>query len=54
MQVRERIEKLSEDLTATERKLSTALLLDYPFAGLEPIQDLAKATNTSPPVFLGL
>ncbi|UWR68027.1 MurR/RpiR family transcriptional regulator [Phaeobacter inhibens] len=49
MQVRERIEKLSEDLTATERKLSTALLLDYPFAGLEPIQDLAKATNTSPP-----
>ncbi|UWR58396.1 MurR/RpiR family transcriptional regulator [Phaeobacter inhibens] len=49
MQVRERIEKLSEDLTATERKLSTVLLLDYPFAGLEPIQDLAKATNTSPP-----
>ncbi len=49
MQVRERIEQLSEDLTATERKLSTALLLDYPFAGLEPIQDLAKATKTSSP-----
>lgn len=49
MQVRERIEKLSGDLTATERKLSTALLLDYPFAGLETIQDLARATNTSPP-----
>ncbi|MDE4063669.1 MurR/RpiR family transcriptional regulator [Phaeobacter gallaeciensis] len=49
MQVRERIEELSDELTSTERKLSTALLLDYPFAGLEPIQELAKATNTSPP-----
>lgn len=49
MQVRERIEQLSDDLTATERKLCTALLLDYPFAGLEPIQSLAKTTNTSPP-----
>lgn len=49
MQVRERIEQLSDDLTSTERKLCTALLLDYPFAGLEPIQVLAKTTNTSPP-----
>lgn len=49
MQVRERIEQLSDDLTSTERKLSTALLLDYPFAGLEPIQELARVTNTSPP-----
>lgn len=49
MQVRERIEQLSDDLTSTERKLSTALLLDYPFAGLEPIQELARTTNTSPP-----
>ncbi len=49
MQVRERIEELSDDLTSAERKLSTALLLDYPFAGLAPIQELAKATNTSPP-----
>lgn len=49
MQVSERIEQLSDDLTSTERKLCTALLLDYPFAGLEPIQALAKATNTSPP-----
>lgn len=49
MQVRERIEQMSGDLTSTERKLSTALLLDYPFAGLEPIQTLAKTTNTSPP-----
>ena len=49
MQVRQRMEQLSDDLTSTERKLCTALLLDYPFAGLEPIQALAKATNTSPP-----
>lgn len=49
MQVRERIEHLSDNLTSTERKLCTALLLDYPFAGLEPIQTLAKATSTSSP-----
>jgi len=49
MQVRERIEQMSDDLTSTERKLCTALMLDYPFAGLEPIQLLAEATKTSPP-----
>lgn len=49
MQVRERIEQISEELTLTERKLCTALLLDYPFAGLEPIQSLAETTQTSSP-----
>jgi DNA-binding MurR/RpiR family transcriptional regulator len=49
MRVSERIEQMSKDLTSTERKLCTALMLDYPFAGLEPIQSLAKATKTSPP-----
>lgn len=49
MLVRERIEQISDDLTSTERKLSTTLLLDYPFAGLESIQELAKTANTSPP-----
>lgn len=49
MQVRERIEQMSDDLTSTERKLCTALLLDYPFAGLEPIQSLAKTTKASAP-----
>ena len=49
MQVRERIEEMSGELTSTERKLCTALLLDYPFAGLEPIQTLAEKTQTSPP-----
>lgn len=49
MHVRTRLESLSDTLTATERKLCTALLLDYPFAGLEPIQVLAEKTKTSPP-----
>lgn len=49
MHVRTRLESLSDTLTATERKLCTALLLDYPFAGLEPIQALAEKTKTSPP-----
>jgi DNA-binding MurR/RpiR family transcriptional regulator len=47
--VKERIESLSDSLTATERKLCTALLLDYPFAGLDTIQALAEKTQTSPP-----
>lgn len=47
--VRERIEEITEELTSTERKLCTALLLDYPFAGLEPIQTLAESTQTSSP-----
>jgi len=49
MHVRHRIEDISSELTATERRLSAAILLDYPFAGLEPIQELAKKANTSPP-----
>jgi DNA-binding MurR/RpiR family transcriptional regulator len=49
MLVRDRIEELSKELTVTERKLCTALLLDYPFAGLEPIQSLATLTQTSSP-----
>lgn len=48
-QVRTRLESISETLTATERKLCTALLLDYPFAGLDSIQTLAEKTKTSPP-----
>lgn len=47
--VKARLESLSEALTLTERKLCTALLLDYPFAGLVTIQDLATKTKSSPP-----
>lgn len=49
MQVRERITRIENELTAAERKLSAALLLDYPFTGLETIQALAEKTQTSSP-----
>ena len=49
MQVRERITRIEGDLTAAERKLSAALLLDYPFTGLDTIQALADKTQTSSP-----
>ncbi len=49
MTVRERISTAAETLTSSERKLSTMLLADYPFAGLEPIQELAQKTTVSPP-----
>ncbi len=49
MEIRNRIEELSGDLTTTERKLCAALLSDYPFAGLEPIQAFAEMAKTSPP-----
>lgn len=49
MTVRERLEAHASELTATERRLSTTLLLDYPFAGLEPIQSLAERAKTSAP-----
>lgn len=49
MQVRERIVRIEEEMTAAERKLCTALLLDYPFAGLDTIQALAEKTRTSGP-----
>lgn len=48
-QVKERIESLSETFTASERKLAATLLSDYPFAGLDTIQALAKKTSVSAP-----
>lgn len=49
MTVRQLIEEKSEDFTSSERKLSAALLADYPFGGLEPIQTLASKTSVSSP-----
>jgi DNA-binding MurR/RpiR family transcriptional regulator len=49
MGLRERIEQLSEDFTSAERKLASALLSDYPFAGLDTIQNFAEHTHTSAP-----
>ena len=49
MQIRQRIEEISDNLTSSERKLASALLADYPFAGLETIQTLAERTRVSAP-----
>ena len=48
-QVRTQIEQMSDNLTPAERKLATALLADYPFAGLESIQSLADRAEVSAP-----
>ena len=47
MAIRKLIEQKSAELTASERKLSAAILADYPFAGLAPIQVLAERSNVS-------
>ncbi|GGA26625.1 MurR/RpiR family transcriptional regulator [Neptunicoccus cionae] len=49
MDVKSRLEGMSAEFTATERRLSASLLVDYPFAGLQPIQELAQKTQTSSP-----
>lgn len=49
MSVREKIEANSDTLTPSERKLATALLSDYPYAGLISIQELAERSEVSPP-----
>lgn len=47
--MRQRIEAMSAELTATERRLAAALLADWPFAGLDSIQKLAERTAISAP-----
>ena len=49
MTIREAIETNSAALTQSERKLATALLSDYPYAGLISIQELADRAEVSPP-----
>lgn len=49
MNVKQRIEQMSEELTSTEQRLSSAILADYPFAGLQPINEFAQSLQTSPP-----
>jgi DNA-binding MurR/RpiR family transcriptional regulator len=44
-----RIESTASKLTASERKLAAAILADYPYAGLETIQDLATRAEISAP-----
>lgn len=49
MTLREQIEDMSEQFTPAERQLGTVILADYPFAGLEPIQDLSRRASVSAP-----
>ncbi|QRI63965.1 MurR/RpiR family transcriptional regulator [Shinella sp. PSBB067] len=47
--VRTRIRDAAAHLTASERKIANAILADYPFTGLESIQELAAKTGVSAP-----
>ncbi|MCB1423536.1 MAG: MurR/RpiR family transcriptional regulator [Nitratireductor sp.] len=49
MQVRQKLEEMAGQLTPAERQLSSVLLADYPFAGLEPIQELSRKARISAP-----
>ncbi|KXF78232.1 RpiR family transcriptional regulator [Paramesorhizobium deserti] len=47
--IRARINAVADHLTASERKIANAILADYPFTGLESIQQLATKTGVSAP-----
>ncbi|WP_282609277.1 MurR/RpiR family transcriptional regulator [Pelagibius sp. Alg239-R121] len=47
--LRDKIEELGANLTSSERKVASVVLADYPFAGLQTIQELAKLTSVSAP-----
>lgn len=49
MNVRETIRRETANLTASERKIANAVLADYPFGGLQTIQELAERTGVSAP-----
>ncbi len=42
-----RLKAITDDLTAAESKVATALLADYPFAGLSTVTELAKRAQVS-------
>ncbi|WP_428926860.1 MurR/RpiR family transcriptional regulator [Marinibacterium sp. SX1] len=49
MQIRQKLEDMADQFTPAERQLVSVLLADYPFAGLEPIQELSKRAHISAP-----
>lgn len=49
MTLRERIESMSDSFTPAERQLRSVILADYPFAALEPFQELSRRANVSAP-----
>ena len=48
MLIRDQIKNKSKSMTQSERKLATALLSDYPYAGLISIHELADRADVSP------
>ncbi len=48
------IREKMDDLTVAERKVATALIADYPFAGLLTLAELAKQARASSPTILRL
>ncbi|WP_339759145.1 MurR/RpiR family transcriptional regulator [uncultured Hoeflea sp.] len=49
VQIRHLMEDMIEQLTPAERQLKSVLMADYPFAGLEPIQELSRKARISAP-----
>lgn len=49
MTVRDTIRREAANLTASERKVANAILADYPFGGLQTIQELAERCGVSAP-----
>lgn len=47
--IKARIAEMMDNLTASERKLASVILADYPYAGLTTIQDFAERTHVSAP-----
>ncbi|WP_136656762.1 MurR/RpiR family transcriptional regulator [Nitratireductor sp. XY-223] len=47
--LRDKIEEIGPHLTSSERKVASVVLADYPFAGLQTIQELAQVTGVSAP-----
>lgn len=49
VQIRHLMEDMVERLTPAERQLKSVLMADYPYAGLEPIQELSRKARISAP-----
>lgn len=49
MKIRDLLENKAAQFTPAERQLSSVLLADYPFSGLEPIQALSQRAHISAP-----
>ncbi len=50
--IRERIQSAQQHLTKADQRIATAILADYPMAGLKTLVDLGKDTGCSPATVL--